>query len=160
MSKLDRIKHLLASTNKIAYSFGGDIKSRLLAAISPIERLKPPQLASQSEPIANPATPDPLLKILDTRAAIGTQIGGAAKNGFLPDAYIYSLYDTYVAELGQLRLQLGQSEADYQAALRRLDSMFPEAPPPPPEPPEPKSPRHFRRLSTLFSDKGQANRLH
>lgn len=88
------------------------------------------------------------------------QIDQAARNGFVADAHVLKLYDSHVAELAETRCQLGEAEADYQAALRQLDAMFPEPPEPLPEPAAPQTPKNYPRMGDLFGGNGKANPLH
>ncbi len=88
------------------------------------------------------------------------QIDQAARNGFVPDAHVLRLYDSIVAELDEKRCELGETEADYQAALRRLDAMFPEPPAPLPEPPTPPAPKNYPLIGGLFGGNGKAGALH
>lgn len=135
----ERGRALVAQSRKIV----AKLKSGLLA-----KRPEPNGHAEQSSPIAM------------RRADALAQIDQAARNGFVPDAHVLSLYDSHVAELADKRCRLGEAEADYQAALRQLDAMFPEPPAPLPAPPTPPTPKIYPRMGELFGGSGQVTPLH
>lgn len=120
-------------------------------------RLKRGLLAKPPETTA----PDERLSLVASRRADAlAQIDQAARNGFVPDAHVLSLFDSHVSDLADKRCQLGEADADYQAALRQLDAMFPEPPVPLPEPPAPPTPKNYPLIGGLFGGNGKANPLH
>jgi hypothetical protein len=119
--------------------------------------LKHGLIAKRTELSAEVEKPSPsAVQRADTLA----QIDQAARNGFVPDAHVLRLYDSHMAELAEMRCQLGEAEAGHQAALRQLDAMFPEPPAPLPEPPAPPTPKSYPRMGDLFGGNGKASPLH
>lgn len=109
---------------------------------------------------APPPLAEPLSPVASKRTEALTQIDQAARNGFVPDAHVLRLYDSHVPELAEARSLLGEADADYQAALRQLDAMFPEPPAPLPDPPAPPTPKSYPRMGELFGGNGKASPLH
>lgn len=144
-----------AKTERI--SVNGKLRASASQLIKSLGRLKPPILATPLAPAANPA---PSLPVNDQRAEICAQIEMAARNGYVPDAHVLSLYGCCVAELAEARQQVGEAEAAYQASLMRLDAMFPEPPAPLPEPPAPAPRRVYHRLGEVLGERDQKIPLH
>jgi hypothetical protein len=121
-----------------------------------VARLKHGLFAKRPELSAKAEKPWPSAAL---RAEASAQIDQAARNGFVPDAHVLRLYDSHVAELAEMRCQLGEAEAGHQAASRQLDAMFPEPPVPLPEPPTPATPKNYPRMGDLFGGTGKASPL-
>ena len=115
---------------------------------------------SKGSPTAAPQLSPKMQKIQAEQARIKGLIDDAARDGLVPDAHVLSLHGCHVAELAEIRRQLGEEEAAYQASLMRLDAMFPEPPAPLPDPPAPKPAQRFPRLGELLGERGQPNPLH
>ena len=139
-----------AKTERI--SLNGKLRASVSKLVKRLGRLKPPILTKPLAPTANPAQSR---AVCDQRAEICAQIEKAARNGFVPDAHVLSLYGCHVAELAETRRKVGDEEAAYQASLMRLDAMFPEPPAPLPEPLAPTPPKLFPRLGELLGERGQ-----
>jgi hypothetical protein len=136
-------------------------------------RYLPRMLAKQLKPRTKSAATQPssaadqcpqlspkMQQIHAERARITGLLDDAARDGVVPDAHALSLHASNVAELAEVRQQLGEVEAAYVVSLRRLDAMFPEPPSPMPEPPAPKSPQTYPRLGELLGERGQKSPLH
>jgi hypothetical protein len=139
--------------------FAVKVRGRLLAiqVRQWLARMKRSPLAKQPAPAA---FAERLSPAAIQHAEALAQIEQAARNGLVPDAHALRVYDSHVAELAETRCQLSEAEADYQAALRKLDAMFPEPPAPPPEPPAPPTPKTYPRMGDLFGGNGKASPLH
>jgi hypothetical protein len=118
-----------------------------------------PTLA-KSPAISDPLPSAEMAKIRAEQARIKGLIDDAARDGLVPDAHVLSLHGCHAAELAEMRRQLGEEEAAYQAIWMRLDAMFPEPPAPLPEPPAPKPAQRFPLVGDLLSERGQPNPLH
>ena len=133
MSKLTRIKRLLAQMGGVARSFIRWLKSRLLATVSS----KAYAHLTGADPSGDP------LQRLARRKLLEAQIEAAARQGLVPDGLAECLLNSFYDELEVRRLMLINVQHQLQACLLKLDVM---APPPKPEPeprPEPPRPRKF-----------------
>lgn len=87
-------------------------------------------------------------------------IDQCAKNGFVPDAHVYRLHETHVAELAEQRRMVGDAQARHAACLRRLEARFPEPPQPEPVPTPPRAPRVYPRIGNVLGGNGAASQPH
>lgn len=149
MSKVTRIKRILARAGDGARSFGKHIKSHLLAAVSG----KAGDCLSGGIPHgeARQGQLTPMQAIMERRKLLEAQIEAAARQGFVQDGLSMCLLDNFNEELAERRRLLGEVEHQLQACLRKLDALCPPPPNPEPQPsPEPRK-RRFSKPSDWFA---------
>lgn len=150
MSKLDRIKRLMAQAGKAARSLGGHIKPRLLAAISRIAMARNSGAVPNCETARNQPTPMQVIKA--KREALESELEACARLGYIGDGLPLSLLASYQDELAERRRLLTELEHRLQTGLRRLAALCPAPPAPEPAPlPQPR-PRKFTRAGAWFSN--------
>ncbi len=150
MSKITRIKRLLARADGGARSFIRWLKSRLLAAVS---RKAGDGLSGADQ---SGDAVQSLQTIMQRRKLLEAQIEAAARQGLVPNGLAECLLNSFYDELEARRIILIELQYQLQAAMRRLAAI---APPPQPEPephPEPRKRRFTNFRDWLNSTPGLA----